>query len=80
LSYPSDSSSNTDKILTEVQIEKRNKILDWLSPRDFNSRHKDLQKGRLADSGQWFINSEEFKGFVDGGHSCLLCDGVGLFL
>jgi hypothetical protein len=77
LSYTEKTLGHTEKTLGYIQNEKRNKILDWLSKDDFNLRHVALQEARLKNTGQWFVNSDEFTRLINGTHSCLLCEGVG---
>ena len=70
-------SEDVKVVADEVQVEKRRKILEWLSPGSFNSRHEELQKSRVKSSGQWFLNSNEYINWVSGtGPSCLLCTGI----
>jgi hypothetical protein len=50
--------------------------MDWLSIGTFSTSHEELQKMRVKDTGQWFLDSGEFKSWVNGtGPSCLLCLG-----
>jgi len=71
---------DTERIYSHVQTDRRDKIRNWIFSEDFNVRHTELQKTRLENTGQWFLDSEEFKSFVNGKYSCLLCEGVGSFL
>jgi len=66
-------------IVEDVHLEKRRKILEWLSVGDFSARHEELRKTRIKDSGRWFLDLEEFVNWVNGtGPSCLICTGIGI--
>lgn len=66
------------KIVANSKIEKRVKILKWLSVDNFGARHKELQK---KNSGQWFLESKPFKDWMDEiGPNCLLCPGIRFYL
>ena len=68
-------------IVEDVQLEKRRKILEWLSVGSFSARHEELQKTRIQDSGRWFLDLEAFISWTNGtGPSCLVCTGIGLTL
>jgi hypothetical protein len=63
-------------VLRDVEKDKRRKILNWLSTGS-NTRHEELKKCTVKNSGQWFLGTEEYKGWVDGTKpSCLLCHGI----
>jgi hypothetical protein len=63
-------------VVDNVQLVKRIKILNWLSGSSYDKRHMELRKSRVANSGTWFLNSEEFKRWAYGtGPGCLLCIG-----
>ncbi|KAG5755895.1 hypothetical protein H9Q70_001491 [Fusarium xylarioides] len=53
----------------------RNKVLNWLSKDDFTLRHRDIVEQRLAGTGQWFLESDEFKSWVREDHTTLFCTG-----
>ena len=64
-------------VVDEVQLEKRKKILEWLSVGPFDLRHEELRQVRAENSGRWFLESEEFTKWATGrGPSCLLCTGI----
>ena len=68
-------------LVDEITLEKQRKILDWLSTENYSTRHKELRKTRIENSGKWFLNSNEFTSWSDGtGHGCLLCMGIRLTL
>ena len=68
-------------VLDEAQLEKRKKILEWLSPVNFSARHEELRQGRVSGSGKWFLESKEFTSWVDAHqNSSLLLSGIRLAL
>jgi hypothetical protein len=68
-------------VVEDAQSEKRRKILEWLSASNLDTRNEELQKARVNNSGEWFLNSEEFKSWTNGTKpSCLICPGIRLTL
>jgi hypothetical protein len=53
--------------------EKRLKILEWISPGDFSSRHETISKERVENSGTWFLRSDAYQNWLNGTTSNLLC-------
>lgn len=58
---------------TKCHADKRTKILDWIFPRDSRSRHKTIQKERVANSGEWFLRNETYQNWLSGKISNILC-------
>lgn len=57
---------------------KREQILEWLSPGPFFKTHEELQRKRVANTGQWFINDTQFDAWMSGRASrMLVCQGIG---
>ena len=54
-------------------VEKRLKILDWISPADFRSRHEAVSKERVKNSGTWFLKSHPFQDWLKGAAPNILC-------
>lgn len=52
------------------------KILEWLTPVDYASRHSDLFRQWQPGTGQWFLESEEFQAWRAGGNQTLFCPGI----
>lgn len=58
--------------------KKREKLLEWLSPGTYNTRHEGIRRTRVEKSGEWFLYSGEFQNWVGGASSKLLiCPGIG---
>ena len=65
-----------ERVLDDVENEKRRKILKWLGGNS-NTRYEELRNETVENSGQWFLNSDEFKTWADGIEpSCLWCVGI----
>jgi hypothetical protein len=54
-------------------VEKRLKILEWISAADFSRRHEAVSKERVENSGIWFLQSEAYQEWLNGNASNLLC-------
>jgi hypothetical protein len=69
--------NHTTNIQCQIEIEKREKILEWLSPGSFTTKHEQLRKTRVEGTGQWFLDSDEFRHWVNGAApQTLLCPGI----
>lgn len=51
----------------KLQQEKVQKILSWLSPVDFAKQQAEIFERRVENTGTWFLNSEKFKEWKQGG-------------
>ena len=56
--------------------EERRKIEDWLFPFDFAAQHNDFNGRRQEGTGQWLLNSKEFRTWLDGTEQTLFCPGI----
>lgn len=52
------------------------KILDWLSLADDGAQHSDYISTRESGTGQWLLDSSEFREWLHGSHSTLYCKGI----
>jgi Cdc6-like AAA superfamily ATPase len=63
----------------QIDAQKREQYaaaIEWLSPIDFPSQQHDIIKRRAQDTGQWFIDSLEAKGWLHGSDRTLFCYGM----
>jgi hypothetical protein len=58
--------------------EKKKEIIKWLDAKESSSRHKAFSRKRIAKSGTWFIESDEFKDWVLGSSQVLIGAGNGI--
>ncbi|ETN37213.1 uncharacterized protein HMPREF1541_08203 [Cyphellophora europaea CBS 101466] len=63
--------------LQELREQERRKseILEWLCPLADLHKHKDVQARRAEGTGQWLLETPEFKRFVQDGLQDLMCVG-----
>ncbi|KAL7907040.1 ankyrin repeat-containing domain protein [Trichoderma velutinum] len=52
------------------------KILEWLSPIDYGAEHSDTLKRWQPGTGQWFLDSAEFKQFIETNKQMIFCSGI----
>lgn len=51
-------------------------ILDWLTPIDYAAQQSDFINRRQAETGQWLLNSEKFKAWMETDNQTLFCPGI----
>ncbi|KAJ6447150.1 rRNA processing domain-containing protein [Purpureocillium lavendulum] len=56
--------------------EERQVILDWLTPIDYASQQSDFIRRRQPGTGQWLLDSTEFKTWVEAEKQTLFCPGI----
>jgi Cdc6-like AAA superfamily ATPase len=50
--------------------------MKWLSPTDFPAQQHDIITRRQEGTGQWFLESAEFKRWLQGSDKTLFCSGI----
>ena len=61
--------------------DEKSEILAWLSPLEPKRRHQDIRARRVDEVGDWLLQTEEYRNWVDGireggsGGSALFCYG-----
>jgi len=50
--------------------------MEWLSPIDFPAQQHDIITQRQEGTGQWFLDSPEFKRWLQGSDKTLFCPGI----
>ncbi|KAJ7444177.1 ankyrin repeat domain-containing protein [Mycena latifolia] len=75
--------SNQDSILNTVQeqkdtidAEKRQKILDWMSPLNFLQRQADVYGTLQPGTGEWLLGEAQFQDWESGPGKVLFCHGI----
>ena len=61
--FKSDGRHDVENIVEDLQSEKKRKILEWLSG-DYKTRHEELTRATVKNSGLWFLKSPEFTSWV----------------
>ena len=67
-------------VCSDFSLEKEsktcNKILDWLTPIDYGPQQSDLINTRQKGTGQWLLDSGEFKNWHSQSKQTLFCQGI----
>jgi hypothetical protein len=61
---------------SKVMTEQHCTMMQWLSPTDFPAQHHDIISRRQEGTGQWLLDSNEFKGWLQGSDGILFCPGI----
>jgi Cdc6-like AAA superfamily ATPase len=63
--------------LREHQVtSEQQTILDWITPIDYAPQQSDFISRRQAGTGQWLLNSMEFKAWAETDKETLFCSGI----
>jgi hypothetical protein len=60
----------------EQKLRQHHAIMQWLSPADFSVQQHDIITRRQKGTGQWFVDTPEFKGWLQGFDKTLFCPGI----
>ncbi|KAL6799179.1 ankyrin repeat-containing domain protein [Trichoderma sp. SZMC 28013] len=71
-----DMSQNITKIVQKQLDRELQSILDWITPIDYSSQQNDFIENRQAGTGEWLLNSEEFKNWISQKKQTLFCPGI----
>jgi hypothetical protein len=66
--------SNAKRLLDE----ERRAIVNWLSPLNFFKKQKDVFSSRQEGTGEWLLESKDFKDWVSDTGKTLWCPGIRL--
>jgi hypothetical protein len=58
------------------KLQQHDAIMHWLSPTDFPAQQHDIISRRQEGTGQWFLNSSQFKRWQQGSDKTLFCPGI----
>ncbi|KAL5610976.1 hypothetical protein FOBRF1_007093 [Fusarium oxysporum] len=63
---------------TRAQLNKKEdaEILDWLTPVDYGPQQSDYFENRQQGTGQWFLESAEYREWLDADGKTLFCPGI----
>ncbi|KAI5780199.1 hypothetical protein DFH27DRAFT_584207 [Peziza echinospora] len=65
----------TSKIVNDAN-DSIGKVLRWISPLDFTSKHVEILNQRTPNTVRWFLEHEEFEALKDGKTTLLFCHGM----
>lgn len=54
----------------------KRRILDWISPTDFETQQADNIERRQAGTGQWLLDSQQFQNWITNDRQTLFCPGM----
>jgi hypothetical protein len=63
--------------MTDLLVDKRALVLEWLSSIDFQAKHNAIKSKRVENSAVWFLECKEFNDWVTGTSNTLYCRGSG---
>ncbi|KAJ5010115.1 Vegetative incompatibility protein HET-E-1 [Colletotrichum sp. SAR 10_99] len=67
----------TRKHLEEKHLdEKKQKVLDWITPIDFAAQQNDNLDRRQKGTGQWLLESPDFQTWIEEDRKTLFCPGM----
>lgn len=55
---------------------EKQKLLDWLSPLKFWTRHDEVHRKRCEGTCDWLLHTERYKDWIAGSTPTLLCLGI----
>lgn len=70
--------SVTDSNAKRPLDEERRAIINWLSPLNFFTKQNDVFSSRQEGTGQWLLESKDFKDWIWGTEKTLWCPGMRL--
>ncbi|OQD71694.1 hypothetical protein PENPOL_c001G06226 [Penicillium polonicum] len=65
-----------EKLVQHQDEEARQTVLDWISPSNHATQQSDYIGRREEGTGQWFLDSAEFKNWISGSKQTLFCPGI----
>ncbi|OHE94115.1 ankyrin repeat protein [Colletotrichum orchidophilum] len=65
-----------DEMRAQRIDENRARILEWITPIDYSAQQSDNLERRCDGTGQWLIDSAEFRTWVQTDKSILFCPGL----
>lgn len=60
----------------QKRLDERQAILRWLTPDDYSAEQSNFLSRRQPGTGQWLLNSPEFKNWLESEKEILLCPGI----
>jgi len=64
------------KLVRHQDDQERQAILDWLTPIDYSTQQNDFIGRRQEGTGQWLLNSNEFRRWLNQSKQTLFCPGI----
>ncbi|KAF7131364.1 hypothetical protein CNMCM5793_004535 [Aspergillus hiratsukae] len=67
---------NIETMRSKLDRKEDLEVLNWLTRVDYGSQHSDNLKKRQAGTGQWFLDSDEYRTWLSKGNQTLFCPGI----
>jgi hypothetical protein len=65
-----------DQLVSRLHDQDRQVILEWLTPIDYANQQSDFISRRQEGTGQWLLNSDKFRHWVEQSKQTLFCPGI----
>ncbi|KAK6859710.1 hypothetical protein PG995_003346 [Apiospora arundinis] len=65
-----------DEFVKRQGQQDHQEILDWLTPIDFAAQQSDFIRRRQSGTGQWLLDSPEYRKWVESRKGALFCPGI----
>ena len=65
-----------DQLVSRQYDQDRQALLDWLTPTGYGAQQSDFLSRRQEGTGQWLLDSAEFKDWCDRNRGILFCHGM----
>jgi hypothetical protein len=66
-------------LLGRIHDKQNQEIITWLSPLNFFTNQDDYFDRRREGTGNWLLDSNIFKAWLDGTNKTLWCPGIRMF-
>lgn len=67
---------DTTKLVVDQKTRGKQAILDWLTPIDYYPQQNECVRQRQPGTGQWLLDSAEFRDWVKAENETLFCPGI----
>ncbi|OTA02586.1 hypothetical protein A9Z42_0029700 [Trichoderma parareesei] len=68
--------SNIDYLKSERDRKEDLEILEWITPMNYGPQHSDFFNRRQPGTGQWLLESAEYKSWLSERNKTLFCPGI----
>ena len=67
---------DTSAVRDAQSLQHHQDVIEWLSPTDFPAQQHDIISRRQEGTAQWFLDSVEFREWLQGPEKTLFCPGI----
>ena len=67
---------NVAKVIKRQDQQEHKEVLDWLTPIDYAAQQSDFISRRQAGTGQWLLDSTEYRQWIATAKEALFCPGI----